>query len=177
MADVNGAKDIIRQPKTSSTKPAIGNESPMPATRSPTMVTNRLHTTLRSMSPLQKLIQLYLQELQQQQQTDFSPAHIRLHNNKFMWQHLPKSKKSLALHFDPLSGHKLQLPLQYQPEYHSTLLTVRQPRLAALQHLPLLQQQNQNQLLQLATPQEAQLTKSYDHLTNDLDNVYNVDMD
>lgn len=128
--------------KTSSTKPAVDNETPMPAIRSLTTVTNGVQTASRSMSPLQKQTQLYY--LQQQPQTDFPPAHTTPYNNKFMWQQLPKSIKSLAPHFDPLSWHKLQLILQHQQqeqeqEHQPPLLTARHPRLTALQHLPSLQ--------------------------------------
>ncbi|KAM7363956.1 natalisin isoform 2-T2 [Cochliomyia hominivorax] len=169
----------------SATKPTNNIfDRPMPIIRSPTLATNRLQTTLRSMSPLQQLTQLYQQHQPQQQQqhqlSDLSPPHIIKQANKFMWQQQQQQQKSLAQQFDPLSWHKLQLLLQQQQYHHHhqpSLLTMRHPRLTALQHLPAIQQQQQ----QLATPQETQLTYSNDQLdnsiTNDLDNFYNKDMD
>lgn len=164
-----GAATVSKASSTRSTN--------MPIIRSPTLATNRLQTTLRSMSPLQQLTQLYEQ---QQQSTDLSPPHIIKSNNKFMWQQ-QNSLKSLAQQFDPLSWHKLQLLLQQQQQnhhhYHLPLLTMRHPRLTALQHLPSIQQ--------LATPQETQLTYSNhddddqldNGIPNDLYNFYNKDLD
>ncbi|XP_065354429.1 hybrid signal transduction histidine kinase L [Calliphora vicina] len=177
-------KRYTTKANTSSTRPTNSNVRPMQTLRSPTLATNRLQTTLRSMSPLQQLTQLYQQKHQQQQPqqlVDLSPPYIQP-ASKFMWQQQQNSLKSLAQQFDPLSWHKLQLLLQQQPQYHhghhQPLLTMRHPRLTALQHLPVIQQQQQ---LQLATPQETQLTYSNDQLdnsiTNDLDNFYNKDLD
>ncbi|XP_037812297.1 signal transducer and activator of transcription B isoform X2 [Lucilia sericata] len=183
-------KRYTKKAKTSTTRPTNNNDRPMPAIRSPTLATNRLQTTLRSMSPLQQLTQIYQekhQQQQQQQQPDLSPPYMKL-ASKFMWQQQQNSLKSLAQQFDPLSWHKLQLLLQqqqqqqYQHHHHQPLLTMRHPRLTALQHLPAIQQQYQQPQLQLTTPQETQLKYSYDQLldndiTNDLDSFYNKDMD
>ncbi|XP_046804957.1 probable serine/threonine-protein kinase irlF isoform X1 [Lucilia cuprina] len=181
-------KRYTKKAKTSTTRPTNNNVRPtMPTIRSPTLDTNRLQTTLRSMSPLQQLTQIYQEKHQQQQQPDLSPPYMKL-ASKFMWQQQQNLLKSLAQQFDPLSWHKLQLLLQqqqqqqqYQHHHHQPLLTMRHPRLTALQHLPAIQQYQQPQMQRLATPQETQLKYSYDQLdndiTNDLDNFYNKDID
>lgn len=179
----NNRRQWWKRYATTSIAPAAASSTRstnMPIIRSPTLATNRLQTTLRSMSPLQQLTQLYEQT---QQQQDLSPPHIIKSNNKFMWQQ-QKSLKSLAQQFDPLSWHKLQLLLQQQNHHHPhlPLLTMRHPRLTALQHLSTIQQQHL-QYQQLATPQETQLTYSNNddqldnNITNDLDNFYNKDLD
>ena len=161
------------------------HESPLSMIRSPTMATNRLQT-LRSMSPQQQQLLKQLYERQQQQQqhgVDLSPPHMNGVNKKFMGQQQRRQTKSLAQQFDPLSWHKLQMLQQQQQQQqqqrhnYQPSLTIRHPRLTALQHLPVIQQQQH-----VATPQETQLTFASDQLdnskTNDLDYIDNkMDLD